>query len=145
MKRMMLVFFTLGLLTLMHCIPEFEEVVAETYADGTPKVIKYFDGKGKAKTMVKKIVFYPNGQVRMEGEFKEGAKHGRWVAYYNNGNKWSEGYYNKGINDGKTATWHENGQKYYEGAFKNGERAGIWKFWNEKGAFEKEINYGALK
>lgn len=140
----MITIITLITMHLVSCAPGLEEVVTETYADGTPKTVKYFDGAGKSKTMVKEAFFYPDGQLRMMGEYKEGAKHGHWISYYNNGNKWSEGFYNEGINDGKTTTWHENGQKYYEGAFKNGERAGIWKFWDENGDFIKEINYDAF-
>lgn len=141
---MMFTLITLMTIHFLSCAPGLEEVVTETYADGTPKIIKYFEGKGRSKSMVKEAFFYPGGQLRMMGEYKEGAKHGHWVSYYNNGNKWSEGYYNEGINDGKTTTWHENGQKYYEGAFKAGERAGIWKFWDENGDFIKEINYDSF-
>lgn len=137
----MKLFITLMILNMFGCAPGLEEVVTETYADGTPKIIKYFDGEGKYKTMVKEAFFYPDGQLRMQGEYKEGAKHGKWISYYNNGNKWSIGYYKEGINDGKTITWHENGQKYYEGSYRDGERAGIWKFWDENGEFIKEINY----
>lgn len=140
----MYAFIALMLVHLFGCAPGLEEVVTETYADGTPKVVKYFDGEGKAKTMVKEAFYYPDGNLRMEGEFKEGLKNGKWVSYYNNGNKWSEGYYLKGINDGKTITWHENGQKYYEGEYRDGERAGTWKFWDENGEFIKEINYDSF-
>lgn len=144
MKNTMLLIITLISLNFLGCTPGLEEVVSESYADGTPKVVKYFSGEGKSKTMVKEAFYYPDGQVRMVGEYKEGAKHGHWISYYNNGNKWSEGFYNEGINDGKTTTWHENGQKYYEGAYKNGERSGTWKFWDENGEFLKEINYDSF-
>lgn len=137
----MLVWIAISFLSLFSCSPGFEEVVTDTYADGTPKIVKYFAGEGKAKTMVKAAYYYPDGQVRMEGEYQEGVKHGHWVSYYNNGNMWSEGFYTKGINDGSTSTWHENGEKYYEGYYKEGRRSGVWKFWGEKGEFIKEIDY----
>ena len=135
---------TLLFATLYACSPGFEKEVAEIYADGTPKIVKYYQGEGRKKTMVKEAFFYPDGQLRMEGRYNDGVKHGRWISYYDNGNKWSEGYYTNGKNDGKTATWHENGQKYYEGYYKDGKRAGTWKFWDENGEFIKEINYDAL-
>lgn len=130
---------------IISCTPGFEEVVSESYADGTPKIIKYYTGEGAKKTMVKEAFFYPDGKVRMEGEYKEGVKHGHWISYYNNGNRWSEGYYENGINNGKTATWHENGMRYYEGFFTNGERSGLWKFWDENGKLDKEINYDTFE
>jgi antitoxin component YwqK of YwqJK toxin-antitoxin module len=144
MKNFMLLFFTLSIVAMISCAPGLEQVVAEKYANGTPKIIKYYKGEGRSKTMVKEAFYYPDGQVRMEGEYKEGSKHGRWVSFYQNGNKWSEGNYNEGTKDGKTITWHENGQKYYEGAYKNGERSGVWKFWDEDNEFIKEINYDAF-
>lgn len=139
-------YFMIGTLSVMFvlmfgCAPALEEAIVETYADGTPKVVKYYAGEGLEKTMVKEAFFYPDGSLRMEGEYKEGLKHGKWISFYNNGNNWSEGFYKLGINDGKTITWHENGQKYYEGSYADGKRSGVWKFWDEKGEFIKEINY----
>ncbi|MCF8364921.1 MAG: hypothetical protein K9H16_04015 [Bacteroidales bacterium] len=144
MKKFILLIFALSIFGGMSCAPGLEQVIAEKYADGTPKVVKYFKGNGKAKSMVKQSFYYPDGKLRMEGEFKEGAKTGRWISFYSNGNKWSEGDYSEGVNDGKTITYHENGQKYYEGAYDNGKRSGVWKFWDEKGEFLKEINYDAF-
>ncbi len=129
---------------ILSCGSGLEEVIAEIYTDGTPKVVKYYKGEGREKTMVKEIFFYPDGSVRMEGEYKEGAKHGRWISFYNNGNKWSRGIYMNGVNHGKTTTWHENGEKYYEGFYTEGERSGVWKFWDENGEFIKEINYDSF-
>lgn len=129
-------------LLLFGCGPGLEEVVMESYEDGTPKIVRYYKGEGKEKTMVKEGFFYPNGTIRMEGEYLHGVKHGRWISYYEDGTKWSEGNYTDGINNGATTTWHENGQKYYEGFYANGERSGTWKFWAEDGEFIKEIDYG---
>ena len=132
------------LLSLVYfgCGPGLEEVVVDSYEDGTPKVVRYYKGEGKEKTMVKEATFYADGAVRMEGEFLNGIKHGRWISYYENGSRWSEGNFTDGINNGTTITWHENGQKYYKGYYKNGERAGTWKFWGDDGEFIKEIDYG---
>jgi len=124
------------------CSPALEEVVVESYEDGTPKIIRYYKGEGKDKTMVKEGFFYKDGALRMEGEYLYGVKHGRWLSYYEDGTRWSEGHYVDGINDGPTITWHENAQKYYEGYYKQGERSGIWKFWGDDGEFIKEIDYG---
>ena len=128
-------------LFLISCAPSLEEVVMESYEDGTAKVVRYYQGEGKAKTMVKEGFFYPDGTLRMEGEYFLGVKHGRWISYYEDGTKWSEGNYIDGVNNGATITWHENGQKYYEGAYKNGERSGVWRFWGDDGEFIKEIDY----
>ena len=129
-------------LVLFGCSSGLEKVVTDSYDDGTPKVVKYYKGKGSSKTLVKEAYFYPDGTLRMEGEYKFGIKNGKWTSYYKDGTKWSEGYYTDGINNGPTNTWYENGQLYYQGYYKNGERAGLWKFYDEKGNFLKEIDYG---
>ena len=128
-------------LVFFGCGSGLEEIVVDLYDDGTPKIVRYYKGEGKEKTMVKETFFYQDGTPRMEGEYLQGVKHGRWISYYEDGTKWSEGYYVDGINDGATMTWHENGQKYYKGFYKKGERSGTWKFWDEDGEFIKEIDY----
>ena len=138
--------FLIALITLLFsCAAGLEEIVVEAYADGTPKVVRYYKGKGSEKTMIKEAYFYPDGAIRMEGEFKNSKKDGRWISYYQDGKKWSEGYYKEGINEGKTITWHETGEKYYQGSYSNGQRSGVWKFWDKDGVFLKEINYGKLQ
>ncbi len=140
----MYVIAALMIIQLFGCASGLEEIVAETYSDGSPKVVKYYAGEGRNKTMVKEATYYPDGQVRLEGEYKNGKKDGHWVSYYENGHKWSEGYYTNGINNGETTTWHENGEVYYTGFYDHGHRSGTWKFYDEKGDFIKEINYDAL-
>ena len=142
MRRIMNVLILLLSLAYLGCAPVLEEIVMESYDDGTPKIVRYYKGEGKEKTMVKEAFFYQDGTTRMEGEYLHGVKHGRWISYYEDGTKWSEGYYADGINNGSTKTWHENGRQYYRGFYKNGERSGIWKFWGEDGEFVKEIDYG---
>ncbi len=144
MRRIMFPMISITILMMFSCASGLEEIVAETYADGTPKVVKFYDGEGGGKTMVKEATYYPSGQVRMEGEYKNGVKHGYWISYYQNGNKWSEGWYVESINHGQTTTWHENGQVYYKGQFNQGNRSGTWKFWDENGDFIKKINYDVL-
>jgi len=141
MKKSGTVILSILLVLMIGCSEGIEKKVAETYADGTPKVIQYFSGEGIEKTMVKEQLFYPDGQLRMEGEYKNAKKEGRWISYYNNGNLWSEGIYKEGRNEGKTTTWHENGKKYYEGFYKNNQRSGKWTFWDEEGNLVKEIDY----
>jgi antitoxin component YwqK of YwqJK toxin-antitoxin module len=133
--------FLLLLSGVAGCGMKLEPVISETYPDGAPKVVHYFSGEGMEKTLAKKSFYYPDGQLRMEGEYKNGQKNGLWVAYYESGLKWSEGNYKDGVSHGKTITYHENGKKYYEGFYDEGRRVGLWRFWNEEGVLEKEINY----
>ncbi len=145
MKKLNCLFLGFLMTMFFGCTKDLVKEVAETYADGTPKTVQYFRQEGGNKILAIEEYYYPNGQLRMTGEFKNAKKEGHWISYYDNGNKWSEGFYKDGINEGKTTTWHQNGKKYYEGYYKKGGRAGIWKFWDEQGIFVKDIEYAPYK
>ena len=85
--------------------------------------------------------FYPNGTVKIKGQFKDGVRTGLWIAYYDNGNKWSENYYTKGKRNGHTVSFYRNGAIRYVGEYKADKKVGKWKFYNEKGEFVKVENY----
>lgn len=139
MKKFVFVVFALVLMT--ACTKRLEKVIAESYPDGNPKLVKFLKTEDGEKEMIKEVAYYADGMMRYEGEFKDGERHGKWVYYYNNGKKWSEGVYLNGKRQGLGQTWHKNGQLYIQGEYKDGLRVGTWKFWNEKGEFVKEVVY----
>lgn len=144
MSAMTKYFFLMALLlSFTACGVKLEPVIQETYPDGTPKIVHHFHGEGLEKTLVKKSFYYPDGKLRMQGEFSYGQKNGYWVAYFESGSIWSEGYFKDGESHGTTVTYYENGTRYYEGLYEHGRRAGLWRFWNEDGSLEKEIDYSS--
>ncbi len=116
------------------------EVVEDTYADSTARTVRYYKNESK-EILLKEVLFYENGQKKMEGAFKDGERTGQWSYWYADGKLWSQAVYKVGIENGLSSVWHNNGQKYYEGNLKMGERIGLWKFWDEEGALIKEIDY----
>lgn len=134
--------FITALILLASCSDNIQKVVEESYPDGTPKTVYYYQNKGNQKELVKEVSFYPNKNKRLEGEYKANERNGKWTYYYENGNLWSEGSFVNGIDDGYRVTYYENGHKRYEGNFKMGNRIGIWKFYNENGENLKEEDYG---
>jgi len=139
MKRLIL--FFLSAMLLYSCGPKLEEVVEETHADGSPRIVSFYQEIDGVREKVKVAAFYESGQKRYEGEYAHGKRNGFWVYWYDNGNKWSEGYFKDDLRDGFGTTWHKNGQKHYEGSYKEGIRVGVWKFWSPQGEFVKELNY----
>ena len=135
-----IVFFITCIILFSAC-NKSEKVVEETYADGSPKVEKYYKGEGTERDMVKEVTYYENKQKQMEGEFKDNKRNGAWVYYYKNGNKWSEGSFVDGLDDSKRTVYFENGKKRYEGNYAKGVQKGIWKFWDENGKLIKEVDY----
>lgn len=131
----------LFLFLLVSCTHETVEDIAETYPDGSPKIVRYYLDDGKSRTLTREITYYRNHQKYMEGEFKNNQRHGKWTSWYKNGNIWSEGYFTDGKDDGSRVVYHENGKKFYEGKYKDGKKTGKWKFWDEEGRLTKETDY----
>ena len=74
------------------------------------------------------IEYYPNGQVRKEGQTIHDLKEGRWTIYHENGQKYLEGDYKNDKYDGKWLEWYENGQLAEDGEYINGEYH-VYNFW----------------
>lgn len=134
-------YFLLLLMFSISCGSQLEEIVEEAYPDGSPKVVKIYRIIDNQKELLKEIAYYSNHQERIEGEYKDGKRHGKWIYWYENGNKWSEGYFKEGNRNGLGIAYHENGAKYIEGTYDDGKRVGKWQFWDDKGDLLKEINY----
>ncbi len=85
--------------------------------------------------------FYPNGQVRTEGNMKDGKRHGLWTGYNEQGQVKSRGEFINGVQEGPTVVFHDNGGIYYSGSYKMGKQSGVWKFYDEKGTEVKSIDF----
>jgi antitoxin component YwqK of YwqJK toxin-antitoxin module len=136
-----IILFLFASILLYSCGTKIEEIVEERFPDGKPKLVRFYEVSDEGRELLKEIAYYRNGYVRVEGELKNGVKHGKWVYWYENGHKWSEGNFVEGRRDGVHRTYHDNGSRYTEGRWELGVRRGIWQYWTPEGALEKEINY----
>jgi antitoxin component YwqK of YwqJK toxin-antitoxin module len=91
--------------------------------------------------VLKETQYYQDGAKYIEGDYKNGERHGKWTAWHSNGNVWSIGHYKKGVEVGLKTVYHENGEKYYEGKVDGERRIGKWTFWDNEGKEIKTINY----
>jgi len=137
-----------GLFTLFFsCGTKTSDENAET--NGTPNQ-QTFDKQNKE---LKKIYHkdgpynekYPNGQVKIEGQYKNGTRHGLWKSFYEDGTKYSEDFFEDGKKNGKTATYYKNGKLRYIGYFSWDEPSGSWQFFNEDGTLKKAVDYTKTK
>ena len=69
------------------------------------------------KPMEDGLINYVNGNIWIEGEYKNGIQVGLWTTYYNNGQEWTKGDY------------------------KNNERTGKWIFFNDNGTVREKLEY----
>ena len=90
----------------------------------------------------KYIVWYDNGTLRQEGEFKNGKEEGKWLWWHENGNKWCEGEYKDGKKEGKWIILRESGNKKQEGEYKDGKLEGKWIEW---GGNDTKVHEGEYK
>jgi hypothetical protein len=84
---------------------------------------------------------YDNGNVKFQGFFRFGKRHGQWMAFYGNGILWSECFYDKGLRSGANNVYFENGKPHYKGWFKNDLRDSVWTFYNEEGKEVQKVKF----
>ena len=65
---------------------------------------------------------WDNGQIKSEGNYKNGNKDGKWVWYYESGKvKWEVNYVD-GKQEGKWVRYYESGKVWWEGNYVNGKK-----------------------
>ncbi len=85
--------------------------------------------------------WYPNGQLKFEGNYQYDEPHGTFRWWYANGQKSLEAHYDQGQKDGLWTWWHPNGQKSIEGYYAQDAPSGRWIWWHENGRVAQRINY----
>ncbi len=116
------------ILTLTACGQHKVKVIADTFQDGKPKTIRYFnslddskqvftiehtDGKG---TVTKPLTFdeeeyYQNGKLQYKGHYFKGKTSGLWEYFYETGIREAESYYDTNAKTTDTVhCWFESGK-----------------------------------
>ena len=85
--------------------------------------------------------WYPNGQLRVSGQYRQGFKVGSFRWWHDNGQKQIEGQFQQGARSGTWAWWHTNSRKAIEGDYDNDVEVGLWTWWNEFGELEDQKNF----
>ena len=95
-----------------------------------PNETKPFTGNNLCK--------YENGQIKSEGNYKDGKPDSKVIDWYENAQIEAEVNYKDGKRDGKVTSWYENGQMKAEITFKDDKRDGKWTIWERSGEIEAE-------
>jgi len=86
-------------------------------------------------------LYYPDGNLFEESDYRQGKLNGQRILYYPSGKKEIlESYQNDTIT-GTYQMFHENGSLKLKGAYKNGVMTGIWKAFYESGALKEEVAF----
>jgi antitoxin component YwqK of YwqJK toxin-antitoxin module len=115
------------ILTLTACGQSKIKVVAEEYATGKPKIIRYFnsrkdskdsiivktmDGKGtvnKPLTFLEEC-YYENGKLQYRGQYIKGQTSGLWEYFYESGLNEAKSYYDNGKSTDSIYCWFPSGK-----------------------------------
>lgn len=111
----------------------------EWYSDGIKEYeIPYKDNEPDGE--FKRWTGY--GDLVLEGEYKKGLRHGKWISYYGghfNKKKEAIRYYKEDHPVGDWEGWHFNGEKAFEEHYnEKGDSVGTWKKWNENRTLVEE-------
>ena len=113
------------------------------FETGDTAKIAEFDVDGV--TMIKEVVYYPNGEIRQSGAFIDGERLGVWKAFFETGQLQSIRNYNdQGLEEGLSRVYKLEGGHYYlfiSGYFSEGVKRGTWKFFNRNGDTIKTLNH----
>ncbi len=77
--------------------------------------------------------WHPNGQIKMQGEYRFDLPVGVFVWHFANGQKAIEGAYEDGLQTGEWCWWHENGLRSIRGDYQAGTPHDAWTWWNTDG------------
>ena len=130
-------------------------LIVETYAIGEKSIQKaYYSNKKLAYTREGKLdedynlltngkytEYYKNGQMKVQGSYKEGKRDGEFKAFLKNGKSAGSVFYKDGIPDGESVEYYEEGNIKSIIPFRNNIVEGLTITYYENGNIDEEVNY----
>jgi len=121
---------------------EVDEVTGKVTHEWTVVVAP---GRGALKHGIERI-WYPEGALHWEREFRYGKPSGVWRSWWDNGKPRTECYYFGPEVERTMSFWREDGKLQAQGPACDGSRRGRWKFWWRHGQLSDEGEYrGGLR
>ncbi|VAW12878.1 hypothetical protein MNBD_BACTEROID01-6 [hydrothermal vent metagenome] len=102
------------------------------------EIINQTDEAGLRQGLWKK--YYPNGNLRYEGYFKDNQPTGEWERYYENAKPQAIIHYSATSDSATAKLFDPSGQKIAEGFFLDKKKAGLWEFYS-KNRVTSQSNY----
>lgn len=84
------------------------------------------------------LVLDAEGTKLVQGEFREGQRHGRWRWRWPDGEKRVLGWYKDGVPVKDWEFWRADGRRQARGKYVDGRRSGRWELWDDEGALLEE-------
>ncbi len=84
---------------------------------------------------------FANGKLKINGNYKKGARTGKWIGYYETGQKSFVGYYDNGLKSDLWMKYFPHGQLAWKGSFFKDMHAGFWRYYYENGLLKAMTRY----
>lgn len=107
--KLRVLLLSIAVITGISCKPQVQKEVILKTDNGDPKLVYHIAEKDGKKERIKEEVFYDNGKLQYEGEYKDDKPFGKWKYYF------------------------ENGKLFAEGTFDGSEQGKDWKFFDKEG------------
>jgi antitoxin component YwqK of YwqJK toxin-antitoxin module len=138
MKILLLILVSIALFT--GCDSRYKKSIDKTFSDGKPAKISVMDTVDGRNDTISKVEYWPNGNRRIEGGYKNNLRDGEWTYWFENGKVWSKGSFKDGLSEGKFQIYNEDGTRYLESSYKMGKPDGCWTFF-DKNKKKKEVYF----
>jgi antitoxin component YwqK of YwqJK toxin-antitoxin module len=116
---------TICLFCLAFQDPNWSREVMRKHPNGQPYVVMFFDQK--SQKMMREEVYFTNGKLQWEGNYKNQLEDGKWVYYYESGVVKSVQYYTKGKENGICSDYDMKGKLVKESTWVNGKEVKVVK------------------
>lgn len=103
-----------------------------------PRVVETFE---HGYLVGRRVINYPNGQIRKDENFENGSLSGRSVTYFEDGQIETDANYVSGHLEGPFMSYHKNGQVYYSGTYERGDKVGRWQTFYANGQMSADEVY----
>jgi antitoxin component YwqK of YwqJK toxin-antitoxin module len=87
------------------------------------------------------VSYYPNGELKIKGEYKQGRLYGKWESWYEGGKKKYEVNYVNDTLSGNYMQWYNTGVLKEKGLYAENSRSGAWVEYDEAGMIVKKIRF----
>lgn len=85
--------------------------------------------------------YWPNGELAMRGDFRDGRLHGAWNRWYPNGERRERGQFLSGARDGRWSFYNPEGKKIRDTNYRQGQHHGSERHYHPSGRARTESIY----
>lgn len=133
-----IVYTIIGFIFLIACQQNGKIKCKETYPNGQLMKEYIIDTTEQKHDTIEKTEYYPNGNIKVKGTYKNNLRHGEWQYFHKNGQIWSKGTFYEGKSNGIFNIYEEDGKLFMQSSYKQGIPDGLWIFY-KNGKKKKEV------